>query len=197
MDQSIKCVVVGDGAVGKTSLLISYTTNKFPEDYIPTVFDNYNANVMYKNQTISLCLWDTAGQEDYDKLRPLSYPDTQVFLVCFSIVNPTSFNNVKSKWIPELKEYTNGVPIILCGTKLDLREDEEVIKKLNNRNQQPITLDQGSNLAKEIRALKYIEVSSKTQKGLKNCFNTCIESVLEPKKENNDIKKKKNKCTIM
>jgi len=111
--QNMKCVIVGERAVGESSLLISYTTNAFPGEYLPTVFDNYSANVMVDGQAVVISLWDTAGQEEYDRLRPLSYPQTDVFLVAFSIIAPHSFENVKSKWWPEIQQHEPGIIEIL------------------------------------------------------------------------------------
>jgi small GTP-binding protein len=102
-ETNIKIVCIGDGAVGKTSMLLAYTANEFTEDYEPTIFENYSTNVVYKDRLLQLNLWDTSGQEDYDKLRPLSYPDTDVFMICYSTVCHESLINVKNKWIPELK----------------------------------------------------------------------------------------------
>ncbi|RZC37559.1 Ras and/or Miro domain containing protein [Asbolus verrucosus] len=171
--QATKCVVVGDGAVGKTCLLISYTANAFPGEYIPTVFDNYSANVMFDEKPINLGLSDTAGQEDYDRLRPLSYPQTDVFLICFSLVNPASFENVRAK--------------------LDLRDDRNTIEKLKDKKLTPITYPQGLAMAKEISAVKYLECSALTQKGLKTVFDEAIRAVLCPVMQ----VKPKRKCVLL
>lgn len=191
--QPIKCVVVGDGAVGKTCLLISYTTNAFPGEYIPTVFDNFSANVLVDNKPVNLGLWDTAGQEDYDRLRPLSYPQTDIFLICFSVVSPASYENVRGKWFPEVKHHCPSTPVILVGTKTDLRDDAGTLQKLKEKKLQPMSEQQGMGLAKEIGAVKYLECSALTQTGLKNVFDETIRAVLYPVEK----KKAKKKCVIL
>ncbi|KAI9204794.1 rho family small GTP binding protein cdc42 [Polychytrium aggregatum] len=191
--QTMKCVVVGDGAVGKTCLLISYTTNKFPSEYVPTVFDNYAVTVMIGNEPYTLGLFDTAGQEDYDRLRPLSYPQTDVFLICFSVVSPASFENVKEKWHPEVTHHCPGVPCIIVGTQVDLRDDSATIEKLAKNRQRPITPEAGERLAKDLNAVKYLECSALTQKGLKNVFDEAIIAALEPPSKSGG----KKKCRIL
>lgn len=190
--QTIKCVVVGDGAVGKTCLLISYTTNKFPSEYVPTVFDNYAVTVMIGGEPYTLGLFDTAGQEDYDRLRPLSYPQTDVFLVCFSVVSPSSFENVREKWVPEITHHCQKTPFLLVGTQIDLRDDAATLEKLAKNKQKPISNEQGEKLAKELKAVKYVECSALTQKGLKNVFDEAILAALEPPEP-----KPKRRCALL
>lgn len=180
--------------MGKTCVLISYTTNAFPGEYIPTVFDNYSATVMVDSKPINLGLWDTAGQEDYDRLRPLSYPQTDVFLICFSVVSPASFENVKAKWFPEIQHHARNVPFILVGTKLDLRQDEATLERLKEKRLEPITQEMGEALKKEIGAYQYLECSALTQAGLKQVFDEGIRCALSTK---NNPKKKAKKCTLL
>ncbi|XP_064957086.1 rac-like GTP-binding protein 5 isoform X2 [Musa acuminata AAA Group] len=185
----IKCVTVGDGAVGKTCMLISYTSNTFPTDYVPTVFDNFSANVVVDGSTVNLGLWDTAGQEDYNRLRPLSYRGADVFLLAFSLISKASYENVTKK------HYAPGVPQILVGTKLDLRDDQQFF--IDHPGAVPITTAQGEELRKLIDAPSYVECSSKTQQNIKAVFDAAIKAALQPSMQ----KKKKNKahkgCSIL
>nr|XP_048310795.1 ras-related C3 botulinum toxin substrate 2 isoform X1 [Myodes glareolus]XP_048310796.1 ras-related C3 botulinum toxin substrate 2 isoform X1 [Myodes glareolus] len=156
-------------------------------------FDNYSANVMVDSKPVNLGLWDTAGQEDYDRLRPLSYPQTDVFLICFSLVSPASYENVRAKWFPEVRHHCPSTPIILVGTKLDLRDDKDTIEKLKEKKLAPITYPQGLALAKDIDSVKYLECSALTQRGLKTVFDEAIRAVLCPQ----PTRQQKRPCSLL
>jgi Rho family, other len=160
------------------------------------VFENYVTMIQFEGKDIELALWDTAGQEEYDRLRPLSYPESDVILIVFSIDFPTSLANVQDKvrlsffilakqqhsclslwlplqWYPEVAHFCEGTPLILVGTKTDLRRDEQTKRMLSAQGQTPVTPEQGSTVAKEIGA-KYIECSSKTGDNVKEVFNLAL-----------------------
>ncbi|XP_043992141.1 ras homolog family member Ua isoform X2 [Gambusia affinis] len=128
-ERRVKCVLVGDGAVGKTSLVVSYTTNGYPTEYVPTAFDNFSAVVSVDGQPVKLQLCDTAGQDEFDRLRPLCYTSADVFMLCFSVVSPASFQNVPEKWVPEIRKHAPFAPLVLVGTQCDLREDVKINAK--------------------------------------------------------------------
>ena len=172
--QNCKCVLVGDGATGKSCLLISYTTGAFPGEYIPTVYDNYSSNIMVDGHPVNLALFDSAGQEDYDRLRPLSYPQTDIFLVCFSVTSPTSLDNVRHKWYPEITHCCPGIPFVLVGLQTDLRDDARVVSRLEERRQIPVTTAQGQEVAREVGAAAYMEASALTGQGVTALFNAAV-----------------------
>ena len=140
------------------------------DPYTLGLFDTAGTFSSVKFSRFLLKQLDT-GQEDYDRLRPLSYPQTDVFLVCFSVTSPASFENVKEKWFPEVHHHCPGVPCLIVGTQVDLRDDSQVIEKLSRQKQRPVALEQGERLARELGAVKYVECSALTQKGLKNVFD--------------------------
>ena len=175
MCTSVKLVCVGDSSCGKTSLLIAYTSEEFPSKYVPTVFDNYSANVMIDGVTISLGLWDTAGQEDYDRLRPLTYPQTDVCIILFSVTSFPSLQNVATKWQPEIQRFAPSAKIILATSNIDLRDDPEAVRRMQERGHRGcITTEEGRAMAKRIGAVRYMECSSKTQVGVRELFEEAI-----------------------
>ncbi|SMN19844.1 similar to Saccharomyces cerevisiae YPR165W RHO1 GTP-binding protein of the rho subfamily of Ras-like proteins, involved in establishment of cell polarity [Maudiozyma saulgeensis] len=201
-----KLVIVGDGACGKTCLLIVFSKGQFPEVYVPTVFENYVADVEVDGRRVELALWDTAGQEDYDRLRPLSYPDSNVVLICFSIDLPDSLENVQEKWIAEVLHFCQGVPIILVGCKVDLRNDGQVMEALREVGQQPVSTSDGQAVAEQIGATGYYECSAKTGFGVREVFEAATRASLmgksktngkTKKNSNSDKTKKKRKCTLL
>ncbi|PWZ03810.1 putative RHO1-GTP-binding protein of the rho subfamily of ras-like protein [Testicularia cyperi] len=174
IDLKKKLVVVGDGGCGKTCLLIVYSQHRFPEEYVPTVFENYVPIIQFEGKTIELALWDTAGQEEYDRLRPLSYPESDIILICFAVDFPTSLANVQDKWFPEINHFCEGVPILLVGLKTDLRKDPNSLAMLQAQGTKPVSPAQGEAVAKEIGAAKYVECSAKTRDGVQEVFDTAL-----------------------
>lgn len=173
MIQTLKIVIVGDPRVGKTCLLMSYATNSFPQEYVPSVFPDSSVNVMVDGKTVDLRLWDTCGDENA-RLRPLAYPDTDVLLVAFSLDNSISLEQVGTKWIPEVTHHCPGVPLILVGTKLDLRDDPATVQELASKNRFPISHEVGLQISKKISAVAYVECSALTQEGLVSVFTEAV-----------------------
>ncbi|CAF0775163.1 unnamed protein product [Didymodactylos carnosus] len=161
-----KLVIVGDGACGKTCLLIVFSKDQFPEVYVPTVFENYVADIEVDGKQVELALWDTAGQEDYDRLRPLSYPDTDVILMCFAIDNPDSLENIVEKWQPEVKHFCPRIPCLLIGNKKDLRNDPYIRTELAKQKKEPIRYEHGKAVADKIEA-HYLECSARTKENIR------------------------------
>ncbi|CAF3502037.1 hypothetical protein SNK03_000386 [Fusarium graminearum] len=176
---SKKIVVVGDGGCGKTCLLISYSQGYFPEKYVPTVFENYITYPIHSatGKTVELALWDTAGQEEYDRLRPLSYPETDLIFVCFAIDCPNSLDNVLDKWYPEVLHFCPYTPLVLVGLKSDLRHKKACIDMLKTQGLTPVTTEQGMGLAKKMNA-QYMECSSKEMRGVDEIFEQAINTVV-------------------
>lgn len=176
-----------------TRLFSVFSKGTFPQVYLPTVFENYVSDVNVDGRHVELALWDTAGQEDYDRLRPLSYPDSNVILICFAIDSPDSLDNVQEKWISEVLHFCQGVPIILVGCKTDLRHDPKTIEELKRTSQRPVTTEEGQAVAQKIGAQKYLECSAKTQQGVREVFEHATRAALMVK----DSQRKKKSCTIL
>ncbi|XP_026481248.1 GTP-binding protein rhoC-like [Ctenocephalides felis] len=171
--KSIGVTAVGDNIVGKTSLLKTYIEGIFPYGFLPTVFEHYTTNVLVDGCTHMLNVWETAGQDDYDRLRPLSYPNTDCFLLCYSIDSRDSLDHVHSKWYPEIRQYSPKAPIIIIATKIDLR-------KTNTHGL--VTFEEGQAMHQKIRSSDFVECSALEYTNVNIVFEKAVRAVLQ--KEN-------------
>ncbi|KAH1180306.1 rho-related GTP-binding protein RhoF isoform X2 [Mauremys mutica] len=194
--KELKIVIVGDGGCGKTSLLMVYAKGAFPEKYAPSVFEKYTTSITIGNKEVILNLYDTAGQEDYDRLRPLSYQNTNMVLICYDVMNPTSYDNVLIKWYPEVSHFCRGVPLILIGCKTDLRKDKEHLRKLMSSEQEPITYNQGEAACQQMKAQAYLECSAKCRENIEDIFKEATNIALNAMKKAKRRKKRK-RCSIL
>jgi len=189
-----KLVIIGDGACGKTSLLSVFTLGYFPTHYVPTVFENYVTDCRVDGRSVQLALWDTAGQEDYERLRPLAYSKSHVILIGFSVDSPDSLENVRHKWIEEARERCPDVPIILVGLKKDLREDPMAIEEMRKKSLKFVTSREGTEMAQSCGARKYLECSSLIGEGVDDVFEAATRAALLTF---NDRKSGGGCCTIL
>lgn len=160
-----KLVIVGDGACGKTSLLCVFALGDFPQEYEPTIFENYVAEIRLDGKPVQLALWDTAGQEEYERLRPLSYSQAHVILIAFSLDTPDSLENITVKWIEEVRQICGpNVPVLLVGCKKDLRD--EAIARGQELTSKYIEKAQAKEVAQQIGARSYHECSALKNEGV-------------------------------
>ncbi|KAI0633186.1 ras-domain-containing protein [Trametes polyzona] len=161
-----KLVIVGDGACGKTSLLCSFALGEFPKEYQPTIFENYVAEIRLDGKAVQLALWDTAGQEEYERLRPMSYSKSHVILIAFAIDTPDSLDNVAVKWIEEVRSICGPtIPVILVGCKSDLRPPPG-----SPNSSQYVSTEQAERVAQAIGARAYKECSALKIEGVDDVF---------------------------
>jgi len=169
----IKVVFVGDLGCGKTSLGLTYTTKEFPEVYTPTIFDNCETELEYNGHTITLGLWD-AVRDPNSRLRALCYPETDVFLLIFSVDSPPSYDNILTAWFPEVEHHAPDAKRIVVGTKIDLRNDEDTLARLQENGLAVITEEEGESLAEKVKAIGYLECSALTREGVDNIFDQIV-----------------------
>ncbi|KAL1959559.1 hypothetical protein VTO42DRAFT_1594 [Malbranchea cinnamomea] len=193
-----KLVLLGDGACGKTSLLNVFTRGFFPTVYEPTVFENYVHDIYVDGIHMELSLWDTAGQEEFDRLRALSYDDTQAIMLCFSVDSRDSLENVESKWTAEIAEHCPGAKIVVVALKCDLREeqDEKADNSANGEGERRtiITYEEGLEVAKRIGALRYLECSAMRNRGVNEAFTEASRVALSVKPAKDS---EKDSCVIL
>lgn len=166
-----KITVIGNGAVGKTSLIKKYTQGSFQKDYIKTLgaqFSKYDEEI--EGDNCKLFFWDIAGQDEFNFMRPTFYKGSKAAIIVFSHTDEDSFKTILD-WHEDIKKYTGELPIVLFGNKTDLvdekdLDDEKVNELVENRN-----------------FLGYYKTSAKTGQGVFEAFQAIIKELYNKFKE--------------
>jgi len=160
-----KLVIVGDGACGKTCLLIVFSKDQFPEVYVPTVFENYVADIEVDGRQVELALWDTAGQERFRSVTRSYYRGAAGALLVYDITSRESFNAL-SNWLTDARTLASpAIVILLVGNKKDLEDEREV------------TFLEASRFAQE-NDLVFVETSAKSGENVEEAFLKCSKTIL-------------------
>eukprot|EP00455_Lapot_gusevi_P034823 TRINITY_DN3852_c0_g1_i5.p2 TRINITY_DN3852_c0_g1~~TRINITY_DN3852_c0_g1_i5.p2 ORF type:complete len:191 (-),score=16.10 TRINITY_DN3852_c0_g1_i5:459-1031(-) len=182
----LKLFCDGDGAIGKTSLLITYSTGEFPVDYIPTVFDNYSVQRNIDGVEFFVGLWEFFPREGSDRLRPLAYPNTDVFLACFSVARPHTLDLLVNSRIAEYRRHVPFAKILLVGLKSDLRHSTE-------HGSTCVSPEQAQAVVDSLNLEGYMECSALTRDNMNEMFERAIRIALRKPEQ----KKKKRECVIV
>jgi len=186
--KSLKCVVVGDHVAGKSSLIFTYTSGKFPDHMPPTTIDNYNVFVTADGKPAQLGIWDTVGTPDHDRLRPLSYEGTECFVIAFDVNDRSALERIKPKWFTEIRYHSKDAPIVVVGLQTDRRSGDP---------KQSVSADEGMKVAQKCcKNVRYLECSAKTGNGLKAVFDMVISLALLSQTDAGSAEKKMKKPVI-
>ena len=186
MESKMKIVCIGDGGVGKTCLLSTWDLNLFPVgDYTPTIYNTIEKEVIIDNMKVELEVVDTIGCEEYRDIRHALYPGTDLFIICYSVNSRISFERVGLYWINEIIYTSPGTSYIIVGTKIDLRDDKNVLEDILTSGSSIVSFDEGETFARTTQARGYYECSSKTCKGINSLFEECIRIVLSSRNSKN------------
>ena len=176
----IKCVLLGETAVGKTCLINRFVNNTFQEDFVPTMVGCYSSKDIFydkANKKIKYEIWDTAGQEKYRSINKIFYQDTSIAILVFDITRKDTFEALKNYWYLELRDNSpKDIIIAIAANKCDLYEYEEV------------SHDEVEEFGKSINAL-YEQTSAKTGEGIKDLFNSIGYKLLAPENYEDFIRK--------
>nr|XP_039270395.1 cdc42 homolog [Styela clava] len=182
--RSVKCVVMGDHASGQASLVYKFAEGTFPIDTQMTL-RHYKVDMMKSGRVYSVELYPIHEELD-EWLRALSYPETHVVLICFDVNSQQSYLDAKTKWVEEVKKYCPGVPFLLVGTKIDLR-DEVTYDQVKIDSARPIFRAQGIKTASVIGAVTYVETSALRGTGVQNAFRIALNAAVGDEKRTRGI----------